>query len=349
MAARDFDQGKGAGTVTIRSISAIPDVLRELGANVEKVLGRAGLEPDLFSNRDNLLTYSALGRLVGECVKITGCEDFGLRVGMRQSAGNIGLAGFVAINSLTVQEALQTIVSSLKLSDTGATVSLDSRDEAAVLSYVIISPNVEAADHLADGAIAIACNLMRQLRGSAWRPLEVCLTRSRPLDIGSFAKFFGAPIRFDGDEACLIFSRGELDSIVANRDTDLHEILAPLLEKAVTDFAGGFEVDVRKILRAQISNAPLTPVRAAKALGMNSRTLARRLAKEKLTFSEIAQDVKYQTAQMLLQRDKDVAEIAMMIGYSDVTAFIRAFRSWSGMTPARWRVEQQNGRPPDED
>jgi hypothetical protein len=63
--------------------AAIPETLRELGADPVKVLRGAGLEPDVFSNPDNVLTFAALGRLVSECVRATGREDFGLRVGAK--------------------------------------------------------------------------------------------------------------------------------------------------------------------------------------------------------------------------------------------------------------------------
>jgi len=93
-------------------------------------------------------------------------------------------------------------------------------------------------------------------------------------------------------------------------------------------------------LRSQVSNGPLTPARAAAALGVSARTLSRRLAEEGASFLDLARQVKYDTAQALLRRGKTVAEIAGILGYSDPTAFSRAFKLWSGKTPARWRKSE---------
>ncbi len=92
-------------------------------------------------------------------------------------------------------------------------------------------------------------------------------------------------------------------------------------------------------MRGQVLGAPLTPDRAAVALGISTRTLARRLAEEGATFSELAQLVRFETAQRFLRTDKSLAEIATALGYSDATAFIRAFKHFTGKTPARWRRE----------
>jgi len=315
--------------------------LREFGVDVETLLTKVDLEPDLFANRETVIGYASFGRLISECVVATGCEDFGLRVGMRESAGAIGLAGFAAINSPTVRDALQTLVAALRLSDTGGVARLEVRDVIAVISWSVAVPGVEAIDQISDGAIAVACNLVRELCGQSWNPIEVCLARPRPKDARLFSTFFRAPIRFDAEESSMIFPSSQLDLHVDGRDADLHEVLAPLLERAITESQRSFSADVSSVLRSQVSNGPLTPARAAQALGMSARSFTRRLAEETTNFQDLAQQIKFETAQALLRRDKGIAEIALILGYSDPTAFARAFKTWSGKTPTRWRIDQR--------
>ena len=79
--------------------------MRELGADVAAVLRKAGLDPNIFSDPENVMPYAALGRLFAEGVKATGCESLGLRVGATTKPSAIGLTGLVSVNSPTVREA----------------------------------------------------------------------------------------------------------------------------------------------------------------------------------------------------------------------------------------------------
>ena len=79
------------------------------------------------------MPYAALGRLMTESVKATGCESFGLRLGANTKASSLGLTSLVSINSATVRDALQVIVDTLKTSETGGTTFLDIRGGTRVV------------------------------------------------------------------------------------------------------------------------------------------------------------------------------------------------------------------------
>lgn len=327
------------GSVKVRSLSAVPGALDEMGVSPADVLARAGMPPTLFSNPEELVSYVALGRLLRGCVEATGCDHFGLLVGMRQSSPVLGLVGYVAVNAPTVRAALETIISSLKLNDTGGRLGLALDKGFATLSWLVAEPRIDAVEQIEDAAIAIACNVMRSLCGDQWRPAEVFLPRKRPAKgAAPYLKFFNAPVRFETDPAALVFEETNLDRTIAGRDPVLHGILSPLLEKAMErDIERSFQEEVCAILRVQALNGPLTPDRVAASLGVSVRTLSRRFAAENVTFSELAQRVRFEAAQRLLRTEKSVADVASALGYSDPSAFIRAFKQFSGQTPARWR------------
>jgi AraC-like DNA-binding protein len=336
MTQADGDQ-KNLGIVRVGNILAIPEVLAELGVDPSQVLAMARLDPDQFSRPNDFISYLAGAKLIDHCVKITGCDDFGLRVGMRRSAESVGLAGFAAINAATVREALQTFVASLRLTDTGTTLGLETKDGYA--SWSVIVPGVPAHDPIGDICLAISQNVMRRMCGPDWRAARVYLTGARRRDPQRYSQFFQAPISFGENRARLLFPEKILDRPVQNRDRHLHEVLSPLLSNAIEQAQRQFLSELIRVLRGQLFSGELTPARAAAALQISPRTLARRLAEDQATFTELAQQVRFEAAQSLLRSGKSLPGIAALLGYSDQTAFIRAFRHWSGKTPARWRLE----------
>lgn len=176
--------------VKVRNIAAILPTLADLGADPEVVLRAAEIEPAILSDPDNDLPFAAVGRLVGECVKATGCDSFGLQVGARRNLTSIGLTGLVSMHASTVRDALQIISGSIKTSNAGVATMLEEHGGSASFQYVVTAPSILNADHIVDAAIAVIVNTMRQLCGPMWRPNRVRLTRDPPRDRSRFAQFF---------------------------------------------------------------------------------------------------------------------------------------------------------------
>jgi AraC-like DNA-binding protein len=331
--------------IKVRNVAAILPTLTDLGADPEAVLRSAGIEPAMFSDPDNDLPFAAVGKLATECVKATGCESFGLRVGARRNMTSIGLTGLVSMHAPTVRDALQIISDSIRTSNTGVATMLEERGASASFQYVVTAPNIESADQIVDAAIALIVNTMRQLCGPAWRPDRVRLTRDPPRDKSPFARFFGVPVEFGALTAGVIFDAAALDRPVRDRDPDTAKILAPLLEDAIADAQGDFVSAVKSVMRARIGSGAFTRDSVCRALGLNARTLAHRLEAYGVTFSGLADEVRLDAAQSLLLKERRMAEIAAALGFAEPSAFIRAFKAWSGTTPARWRVARHGAAP----
>ena len=330
-------------TVKVRNAAALVDTLEELGADPAAILRRAGIEPGLFANPDNDLPYSTLGRLVGECVRETGCEAFGLRVGARTEPTAMGLTGLVSLHASTVREALMTLAAGLKTSDTGGAAILSESQGDASFGYVVTAPDVECADQIVDAAMAIVVNTMRSLCGPTWRPVRVRLTRDPPGDGRPFSNFFAAPVEYGAPAAAAIFEAATLDAPVRNRNPHYAEILAPLHDEAIANAQDDFVSAVRSVIRSRIGAGALSRDSVCRVLGLNARSFARRLEAQGVTYSGLADQAKYEAAQSLLMKDRRIAEIASVLGFAEQSAFTRAFKAWSGTTPARWRAARGGG------
>ena len=330
----------GYGVVRIRNAAAIPETLKELGVDPDDILRRAGIDPALFSDPDNVLPYAALGRLVGESLRSTRCDDFGLRVGARMGPTAIGLPGLVSLHAPTVRDALKVIAGGLRTSDTGGAVRLSVQDGVASCGYVVTAPDIEGVDQIVDGSMAILFNTMRSLCGPRWRPMRVSLTRDPPRDRARFATFFGAPVDYAARAAALVFDAAILEAPVPGRNPDVAAILAPIMEEAVARSKGDFVATVKSVIRGQIGSGELSRECVTRTLGLNARTFAHRLRAAGLTYSELADEARFDAARRLLARDRPIAEVAAALGFAEQSGFTRAFKAWSGTTPARWRAER---------
>jgi AraC-like DNA-binding protein len=327
-------------TIKVRNFSALRDVALSLDANLHDILREVQMDPDLFSDPERIVPFAQADRLLTECLRATGYEDFGLRSGTIGGAAVTGLVGLVSLNCPTVREGLRTIAEGLKTSNTGGAVTLDVRQGVASVGYTVVAPGVENADQIIDWGMARLANVMRELCGSSWCPERVFLTRAAPGDRSRFDAHFRAPIEFCAPTAKFTFGAAVLDQTVKTRDPSHRDILAPLLDRALAEAADDFVFAVRAIVRTQICNRRLTRERVADAMGLSVHALRRWLAKSGIRFGNLADELKLELAEALLRKKKPIGEIAMALGFADKSAFTRAFKKWVGAPPARWRSER---------
>ena len=221
----------------------------------------------------------------------------------------------------------------------GAVISLTLDGNLAMLGYEVYLPNIEATDQVADGAMALLFNIMRSLCGPDWKPIEVQLSHRKPKDAAPFRQFFCVPPRFDAERNALVFSTRWLSRGLPDVDSELRRLLQQQADMLEARNGDGFSAQVRSVMRTAIVNGHADAKRVAALFSMHSRTLHRRLEASGTGFQVLVDESRFERArQLLVDSSMEVSRVAMLIGYADASAFTRAFKRWSGTTPARWRA-----------
>jgi len=302
------------------------------------VLTAAGIDPDLFADPDNLITYAARDRLFRQCVSRTGCQHFGLLVGQRMNLKALGLVGLLMRTSPNAGRALVSIVNLLHLHSQGAVMALRVDEDVAMLTYDAFEPGLEATDQTGAGAVAMMLNVMRTLCGPDFRPIEASFGHRRPADIEPFRKFFKVPLYFDAEHYALVFSRDWLDVRPPGADDELQQLLQKQVDVLESRYSLAFPDQVRQVLRSALVTGYFSESEIAALFSMHSHTFRRRLDASATSFHELVDECRFEMArEMLLNTSLSVSEISASMGYSRASSFIRAFRRWSGVTPGEWR------------
>lgn len=333
-----------APTLKVRNTGPLLATLRELGGDPEDVLSNAGIPPALFADPENLVPFGAVGRIVARCIAATGMDNFAFLVGMQSAAAGLGLTGLVSLNSPTVRDGIEVIKATLKTSDTGGEVFLAVRDRVASAGYSVVVPDIECADQIEDAGLAIFFNILRQLCGPSWLPLRVRLTRSAPRNAALHHRFYAAPIEFSGSTSCIEFEASMLDVRIANSNPDYLNVLRPLLREAIAVVTPDFLASARSVVRAQVATGTLSRENVCRELGLSARSLASRLEALGVSYSSLADAARYDAARGLLMKNRPISEIASTLGFADQSAFTRAFKSWAGVAPGRWRSARAAGK-----
>lgn len=329
----------GPGAIRVGVASHVPELLTEFGFDPAPIVSQAGLSLASLQSPDNIVPYAALARLLAISSQQTNCPYFGLLVGQRGRLTSVGAIGLLIAHAENVRTALDELVSHLHVHDRGAVPNLEVLADTALLSYSTVESRIDAAYHIADGAMAVGFNILRALCGPEWSPTEVILPRRTPLDATPYRRFFRAPVRFNGDRATIAFASSWLDRKLPKADHELHHFIESQLLIQTPQNSVGLAEQIRRILRSDVSHEHWSADQIARLLGIHRRTLARRLQLENLTFEQIVDDVRFEIArQLITDTDQPLTNVALFLGYSEPSAFTRAFRRWSGHSPTEWRA-----------
>jgi AraC-like DNA-binding protein len=327
-------------TVRVGGSAGVPEVLRSLGVEPAALLAEAGLDPALFDDPNNVVSYVRRGRLLRLCVERTGCRHFGLLVGARGGLHSLGLVGLLAKYAPDVKTALRGIERYMFLHVRGAGVTLAVEGGVALLTYDIHVARAEANDQVGDGAVATMLNLLRALCGPGFKPIEARFAHRRPDELGPYRSFFGVPLRFDADHYGIAFAADGLQRPVPAADAELEDLLRRQIETLESHHPDDFPEQVRRLLRSALLTGHSGVREVAALFALHPRTLHRRLREFGTSFQALADEGRHEIARQMLEDSAlPVAQVAAALHYADASAFTRAFRRWTGSTPARSRAK----------
>jgi AraC-like DNA-binding protein len=167
---------------------------------------------------------------------------------------------------------------------------------------------------------------------------RVCFEHRAPTDTAPYRAHFGVPVDFGADETCVVYSDEFLAARPRLADVALHRFLREqaLIELGALRHRDSFADRVRIELTAGLEVGDATVASVARRLHTSTRTLRRRLEEEGQNFRTMLEELRFATASKLLtDRDRSITEIALALGFSEASAFSRAFRRRHGFPPSQ--------------
>lgn len=330
------------GMVRVGTVMAALPVMRQFGIDVEHMLAEFGLEESYLKDPDNTIPYAIMGLLLRRCSEVTQCPHFALIVGQQLNASAIGTVGFLALSAPDVRTALAFLSRYFRFHNPNATIDVVEDRGFVTFRVTLLQRLLEGREQILDGVVATAFNTMRNLCGPKWEATEIRLARPRPRDLAPYRDFFRTTVHFDADESAVVFSSRWLDIPPATADPHLHHSMMKRIREFESSSVEDLASQVRRMLPPLIAARTASVEVVANLVGLAARTLNRRLAAEGTTYVRLREEARHAVACQLLESTGMPAnEISDRLGYSNPSAFTRAFERWAGKGPADWRAARQ--------
>lgn len=320
-------------------LSQLPGVLARKGVSLEAVLeGLSLAAADL--RPETQLPISTISTMLDRAAGHPGLEQIGLLLAEAQNHMALGPVGQLMMSCETLGSALGTFVALQMANSTAGAAYLHPAGEDHALGFGIYAPELPSS-HIYDVSAAVGHNMVRDLTGGAVRPAEVLLGRPQPRNPEPYRRFFGCPVRFNEGQNCLILPGRSLGFRLPTADARLRERLITALQQIALQ--QGFAARVRHAIRPLLLSGDASHKRVAAHLNLHPRTMGRRLEEEGVTFEQLKDEVRLAAARELLARTAiAVSDVAGSLGYATPSAFVRAFRRWTGSSPSAWRRQSRS-------
>ena len=280
--------------------------------------------------------YMNLGRTAPE---LTGTPDIGLILGRKARFEDIGLVFQLANNCGTVRESL---IQTVRYSNLGNEVSSAIFEESGKLA--------EWAEHYINSAylciplVEFECcqklEILKFVLGEDFKPVRAEFQYAPPGYADKYGKVFQSPVLFRQGKSGIVFENKFLSLPNPNPQPYIREILSQHAEKLIAELDQSrlFQDKVRKIIIRHLDSGEANMETISSELNLSSRTVYRKLQEENISYKSLLSDVKKQLAQAYLKETSfTIADISHRLGFSEASAFHRAFKRWFGANPSQYR------------
>jgi len=314
------------------------------GAEPAALWSRLGLARDKPPALELHLPVRTLFALWEQSMVALRDPSFPLQVGSSSRIEDLEVFGFLALTSQTLGEAYTRTASVRKLWATGARWELDVDAEGTRLTWYGWPRERELAIGQRCASEATAVDMMsaiRQIVGRFVPALSVSMPHARFRAAEALERFFGATIRWEAPQLAIALPAGVVEWPVAQFNSRLRDYFQLQCDAMMSHFGDDapLTAQVRKLLALGMDGRVPTLEQIARSTAMSTRSLQRKLAEEGSSLQAMVDEVRAELAKRYLARPGvSASEVSYLVGFADTSAFFKAFKRWTGVTPKSFQA-----------
>jgi AraC-like DNA-binding protein len=316
----------------------VPAILAQ--ARAHGVDLRFELPADADKAREVEVSLDTLYAMTDAIAGALGDPDWGLHLAASAPRGSYGVLEFCCRTAPTVREAVRRLTRYTALVSRLETFTWRTRGRRELVERTVPGGCRREARHDNEFSLAYLVRVARELIGEpAWTPRRVWFGHPAPANRRAFATSFGAAkLEFGADTSGVEVDRGDLDRANASADPALFEVLEEQIERLALPPVRDLRAQLREAICLALRDGHPTLIRVARHLATSPRTLQRRIASQGTSFQALVDDTRAELAtEYLRDPSRSLGEVAFLLGYSEPSAFVRAFRRWTGQTITTYR------------
>ena len=333
--------------VRAASLTNYSEVARAGGLDPVRMLLDAGLSPNILREPDLMIPVERVGQLLQASATLSGNESFGLCMAQSRLLSNLGAVGMLIRDQTTLRDSLDVLVRYQVLLNGSLSLMIEESAGVVVLREQLKAGNPQQPTRQRiELALGVMLRLMRQFLGADWQPRRVCFEHPAPRDASVHHRIFGPCVEFDSDFNCIVCAKTDLDARNPSADPAMARYAQQLLDASAEPQRPTVLEDVRRTILLLLPSGRCTIEQVAEHLGVACRTVQRGLAEQGQTFSSMVNEIRKELAvRHVLDSDRPLTEVAMLLGFSAPSALSRWYQAQFGCSAKESRAARSVRQP----
>jgi AraC-like DNA-binding protein len=336
-ASGDTQSDPGEAYMRSSVLTAFVEAARELDLEPYRLLRKAGVPDATLEHGDLKVSARRVADLIDASAEQSGREDIGLRVGGAFRLSMKGPLGLLLREQATVGKSLDALAHYIRYQNTTVELIVTDRGGGKSMEIGLLSDAFRSSVQSVDMTVAMYVQTLRGLLGDSWMPAAVRMVRPPPADPTAFRDQLGAVAFAQGVNAIDLSAR-DIAASIPGADADLARELARYIERGVSHAGRSTTERVSELIVRLLPTGHCTIDELAGHLGVDRRTIHRRLAGEGKSFTQLVEEVRRQVVTTQLRSDDtSLGDLAGRLGFSSLSTFSRWFRHTYGIRASEFR------------
>lgn len=313
---------------------------RHHGLDIDALLTTTGLTTTELEKPGARFAAQQFAPLLEQLAQATSNPLIALRLGEITQPRMLGSTGFLMSSAATLQDAYQALIDYLPLLFEGAALQLEQTLEGSWLTLELNDSARKPTEYL----LACLANWPRWLTGHQVPVQRLELSFAAPQDPQAWQRFFAAEVQFAAPHNRLLLATDYLNLSCLDANAEMHQLHREFADSLLSDSAqrSALIAQTRHLIRRQLAEGEgcVRREQIAEAVNLSLRTLQRKLGQLGTSFQEVYDQTRREQCLQLIQRGQlSFGEIAFRLGFSNQSAFQKAFKRWMGVAPSHYRAQ----------
>lgn len=303
------------------------------GARLPELCSAIGIAVEDLGDSEIKVPFDQSCKTWEHAVRLTKDNLLGLHLGETSTMSVLGIVGNLMQSSPDLLSAFEKMTHYVSVATDMILFGVKRNASEVTLTYkpaaLWIKTSPAGARHAIEQSMAGTLHVFCLLTGKKIRPLRTIFEHKRAGDLAEYQRVFGAGVRFNGEGNHLVFEKEELLAPVVSQDRSLFAIFEKMLKEKKSNKHQSLSAQIKQLVRTDFQGQIPSLEVVASRMNMTPRTLQRRLSDEGITFRSLIAAIQKDLALELLRLKGRVSQVSGLLGYSDPSAFRRAFKKWN--------------------
>jgi AraC-like DNA-binding protein len=304
------------------------------------LMRRAGLTRSMLVNLEQMLPARSVIQLLEESAAASGCTTFGLRMAESRELADLGMISLLVVHQPTLGDALAVISQFRNRINSTLVLRVEHFADIALLREVFAFDPPLSCRQAEDLAIAVLYGICRSVLGDSWKPICISFGYEAPpaAERAIYQRLFSCPVEFQSEFDGILVKRTDLDKPNPRSEPALALHARKLVESIVDPGERSLAEEVEQAILMLMPAGRASVSAVADSLGMNVRTLQRRLSDEGMAFGEMLDRIRVREVNRHFTHGRQrLTDVAHLLGYASLGAFSRWYSHKFHETPSNGR------------